>query len=96
MYCTTLDRHTRDKRDGLQYYLELVACLCVFFGGQVIVALTHAAFSYALQQLLPGLFRQVFWIGYSHSLCQLFCDGQVLIQTQVQGLMILLFMHTSK
>lgn len=62
MYCTTLDCHTRDseRRDRLQYYLELVACLCVFLSGQVIIALTHAAVSYALQQPLSGLLRQVY------------------------------------
>lgn len=43
-----------------QYYLQLVARLCVFLGGQVVVALTDAAVRYPLQQLLSGILRQVF------------------------------------
>ncbi len=79
-----------------QYYLELVACLCVFLGCQVVIALTHAAISYPLQELLSGLFRQVFWISYSHSLCQLLCDGQVLRHTQLQGLKVLSCTYTNE
>lgn len=41
------------------HYLGFVSRLRVFLGGQVIVALTHAAVGDALQQLLPGLFRQI-------------------------------------
>lgn len=75
--------------DALQTYLQLVAGLCVFLCCQVIIALTHAALRYALQQLLSSLVRQIFAVGYSQFLCQLLCDGQVLGNAQLQGLMIL-------
>lgn len=71
------------------HYLGFVSRLRVFLGGQVIVALTHAAVGDALQQLLPGLFRQILWICDGHSLRQALCDGQVLGDAQLQRLMVL-------
>lgn len=54
----------------------------------MVIALTHAAVSYALKQLLADLFRHV-RVGQGHSLCQLLCDCQVLAHAQLQGLMVL-------
>lgn len=75
--------------DAPQSYLQLVASLCVFLCCQVIIALTHAALCKALQQLLSSLVRQIFAVGYSQFLRQLLCDGQVLRNAQLQGLIIL-------
>lgn len=65
------------------FYLRLVSCLCVFLGGQVVVALTHAAVSNPLQYVLAILLSQSLRVGHGHSLSHLLCDGQVLVDTQL-------------
>lgn len=64
----------------------------------MVVALPHAAVCDFLQQLLsPGLRQmgRVFW--HRQTFGQIFCDGQTLVQAQLERLMVLIaqiHMHT--
>lgn len=52
--------------------------------------MSHAAVSDLLQQLPPGLLRELLGVlGDRHLLSHLLCDGQVLLQAKLQSFMVL-------
>lgn len=57
----------------------------------MVVALSHAAVSNLLQQLPPGLLREILGLlGDCHLLSQLLSDGQVLLQAELQSFVVLM------
>lgn len=57
----------------------------------MVIALSHAAIGNLFEQLSPGLLREVLGgLRDSHLLSHLLCNGQVLLQAELQSFMVLM------